>query len=279
MGKFKLPHFCFKKNIMLKDLFKLRGELDSKTDMAISISGMFFFLTIWHIITTSGIINESLLPKPMDVLTSFKELHFDDFLIRNLFYSIKLNYLGYLEAIIVALPIGFIIGLFPFFRSLLSRYVDAARFIPLTAVVGIFIAWFGIEDAMKVRFLAFGIFVYLLPIVVQRVSEVNKVFVQTARTLGATKWQIIRKVFIPAVLSKLSDDIRVIVAISWTYIIIAEMVNKTGGVGAMIFTAARQSRTDKVFALLVVIVLIGILQDLLFKWLDRVIFPHKYINK
>lgn len=264
---------------MFKNLFKLRGQLDPKANWIIGLSGLVVILIVWHIVSSSEMIPKSLLPGPVDVISSIKSLHFEDFLVRNAAYSLKLNYWGYLEAVLFAVPLGFIIGLFPFFRALLSKYVDAARFIPLTAVVGIFIGWFGIEDDMKVRFLAFGIFVYLLPIVVQRVSEVNKVFEQTARTLGASKWQVIRKVFFPAVISKLSDDIRVIVAISWTYIIIAEMVNKTGGVGAMIFTAARQGRTDKVFALLGVIVVIGILQDVLFKQVDKLIFPHKYINK
>jgi NitT/TauT family transport system permease protein len=69
----------------------------------------------------------------------------------------------------------------------------------------------------------------------------------------------------------------VLTAISWTYIIVAELVNKTGGVGALIFTAARQSRLDKVFAVLFVIIIIGILQDKLFQWLDKKLFPFKHI--
>ena len=76
-----------------------------------------------------------------------------------------------------------------------------------------------------------------------------------------------------------NDDIKVIVAISWTYIIIAELLNSTGGIGSMIFKAARQSQTDQVFALLGVIVVIGIIQDKLFKWLDKILFPHKHLNK
>jgi len=81
-------------------------------------------------------------------------------------------------------------------------------------------------------------------------------------------------------MSKLFDDIRVIVAISWTYIIIAEMVNSNdGGIGAMIFAAARQSKYEQVFALLIVIMGIGMLQDKAFKYAGKLLFPHKYINK
>ena len=224
-------------------------------------------------------VSKSILPNPIDVLKSFKTLHFDKFLVKNALYSLKLNYLGYLEAILIAVPLGFTIGLFPFFRALLSKYVDSSRFIPLTALTGLFIAWFGIYDGMKVHFLAFGIFVYLLPIVVQRINEVDKVYVQAGRTLGANNWQLIKHIFVPAVLSKLFDDIKVIVAISWTYIIIAEMLNATGGLGSMIFKASRQSNIDQVFALLAVIVLIGIIQDRLFTWADKRLFPHKHLKK
>jgi NitT/TauT family transport system permease protein len=96
--------------------------------------------------------------------------------------------------------------------------------------------------------------------------------------LGASKWQIITKVFVPGVLSRVSDDIRVLTAISWTYIIVAELVNNEGGIGALIFRASRQSRLDKVFAGLFVIILIGFIQDKIFIWLDRRIFKYKYAN-
>jgi NitT/TauT family transport system permease protein len=234
-------------------------------------------LGVWCLLTFTGFVGKSVLPDPWSVLYSFKELHFNDMLVRNTFYSIKLNFLGYAEAIAVSLLLGFIIGLFPIIKAVLNKYVDAIRFIPLTAVTGLFIAWFGIETNMKVQFLAFGIIVYLLPVVVQRISEVDIIYLQTSFTLGASKWQIFRSVYWPYVTSKIFDDIRVLTAISWTYIIVAELVNKTGGVGALIFTAARQSRLDKVFAVLFVIIIIGILQDRLFYWLDKKLFPYKHI--
>lgn len=253
---------------------ELRGKLDKKTSTIIGVSGFVIILLLWSWIA-HRIGSNSILPSPIAVFSSLKELHFNDYLVQNILFSLKLNFWGYLEAIAIAVPFGFLIGLSPIANSLFSKYIDSMRFIPLTALVGLFIAWFGIGDAMKAHFLGFGIFVYLLPVVVQRIMETEKVFVQTAYTLGASKWQIIKKVFLPDVLSKLIDDIRVLVAISWTYIIIAEMVNVNGGVGAMIFMAARQSRLDKVFAALFIIILIGIIQDKIFKYLGKTLFPHK----
>jgi NitT/TauT family transport system permease protein len=261
---------------MIDKMFRLRGDIDKKSSALIFYVGSAFILLMWWAITTFTKINPTILPSPMRVLSSFKELHFEDALVRNMIYSLKLNILGYLEAVLIAIPVGFMIGLFPLFREMFRKDLDAIRFIPLTAVTGLFIAWFGIEDNMKIQFLAFGILVYLLPVVVQRVQEVNDVYVQTVQTLSINQWHIIKKVFIPAVLSKVFDDIRVLVAISWTYIIVAEMVNKTAGIGGMAFLAARQSRVDKVFAILIVIIIIGIIQDKLFMWLDKMFFPYKY---
>ena len=182
-------------------------------------------------------------------------------------------------AFLISIPIGFLLALIPLFNGLFSRVVDAVRFIPLTAVTGIFIMWFGLGSQMKVFFLAFGIIVYLIPVVVQRVKEVETVHLRTVFTLGATNWQTIRTVYMPYVFSKLIDDIRVLTAISWTYITIAEMLNKGGGLGELIWMAKRQSRIDKAFAILIVIVLIGLLQDKIFVLLDRLLFPYKHLNK
>ncbi|HJW28547.1 MAG TPA: hypothetical protein VJ508_04765, partial [Saprospiraceae bacterium] len=81
----------------------------------------------------------------------------------------------------------------------------------------------------------------------------------------------------PSVVSRLSDDIRVLTAISWTYIIVAEGIGSQGGIGDLIWKAGfRQGRIDKVFALLIVIMIIGVVQDKVFVWLDRTFFPYKY---
>ncbi|MCB1191688.1 MAG: ABC transporter permease subunit [Leptospiraceae bacterium] len=257
-------------------LFELRGTLSRKISTVIMLIGFVGIIVFWQLITTLTQIPPSILPSPMMVITSLPELHFENALVRNSIYSIRLNLLGYLEAVAISIPIGFMIGLFPVFRAMMDKYVQAMRFIPLAATTGLFIIWFGIYDNMKVQFLACSIVVYLLPVVVQRIDEVEKVYEQTAFTLGASKRQMIFTVYLPAVLSRIIDDIRVLVAISWTYITIAEALNMTGGIGALAYKCARQSRTDKVFAVLAIIILIGFVQDKLFKILDKKIFPFKY---
>lgn len=217
-----------------------------------------------------------LLPTPLQVVQSYPSLIKDDALAYNTFRSIWLNVQGYFWAVLLAIPIGFLIGLLPIVRGLFSRQVDALRYLPLTALTGMFIVWFGIDDDMKIAFLAFGILVYLLPVVVQRIDEADDVYLTTVFTLGATNWQTIKSVYLPSVMSKLIDDIRVLTAISWTYIIIAELLNRQGGIGALIYLKSRQGQIPKVFAILIVIILVGFIQDRIFVYVDKRLFPFKY---
>lgn len=260
-------------------LFKLKGSLSSRMSLLLTILGFGLILLVWLLITMGAnpLVSSGILPKPTQVLLAFGDLYRDNYLIKNICRSLGLNLAGYVEAVLIAIPVGFIIGLFPFFRGTFQRQIDAFRFIPLTAVTGLFIIWFGLDTDMKVHFLSFGILIYLLPVVVQRIDEIDDVYFKTVFTLGANSWQTIKTVYFPAVMSRLSDDIRVLTAISWTYIIIAESLNNQGGIGALIWRVGqRQGRIDKVFALLIIIVIIGFLQDKLFLYLDKEFFPHKY---
>jgi NitT/TauT family transport system permease protein len=298
---------------MLKQLFKLRQSVDKKTALLLAIGGVAFILLLWIFLTTPILDNpyyltseqvqseieagkieaepanntpklplvpRASLPQPWRVFTAFGDLYRDNELIKDMFRSIGLNLGGYIKAILWSLPIGFLIGLVPLFRESFQKVVNSIRFIPLTAVTVLFIVWFGIGSTMKVNFLAFGIMIYLLPVIVQRIDEVNDTYLKTVYTLGATSWQTVKTVYIPSVLSRLSDDIRILTAISWTYIIVAENSGDQGGLGSLIYRAGqRMGRVDKVFAILILIILIGVFQDRIFAHLDRKFFPHKYQTK
>lgn len=261
---------------------KLLGNTNqgnSLTKLVFGVGGVIAVIIIWYLISAGGSPDSpQILPSPWQVLTSFGSLINDNELFYHVGRSIAVNVSGYIEAILFVIPVGFLIGLIKWTRWGFQRQVDALRYIPLTAVTVLFIFWFGIGVAMKVHFLAFGIMIYLLPVMVQRIDEVDDVYLKTVHTLGATDWQVLRSVYFPSVLSRLFDDIRVLTAISWTYIIVAEGINSNqGGIGTLIYyTGQRQARYDKVFALLIIIMLIGVLQDKIFQWLDRQFFPHKY---
>jgi ABC-type nitrate/sulfonate/bicarbonate transport system permease component len=266
----------------MSNLLELRSPISKTQKWVLGSAGVGIFLAIWLILTAgeSPIVEPGILPHPLRVLTAYADLYHDNRLVPNTFRSLGLNLAGYITAILISVPVGFVIGLFGLFRGAFQSHVDAIRFIPLTAVTGLFLVWFGIGTFMKVSFLAFGIIIYLLPVIVVRIDEVEDVYLKTVYTLKATNWQTIKTVYFPSVMSRISDDIRVLTAISWTYIIVAEGIGDQGGLGSLIFrTGQRMGRADKTFAILILIIIIGIFQDKVFAYLDRKFFPHKYQTK
>ncbi|HFA50946.1 MAG TPA: ABC transporter permease subunit [Bacteroidetes bacterium] len=218
-----------------------------------------------------------MIPLPLDVVKSYGRLASKDRLFANAVRSIWLNLQGYFWAVLLCVPIGFLVGLIPLFRGLFSKPVDAMRYLPLTALIGVFIIWFGIYDEMKVAFLAFGIIVFLLPTVIQRIDEVEDVYLRTSFTLGASNWQTIKTVYFPAVMGRLIEDIRVLTAVSWTYIIVAEYINKDGGgLGALIYIKRRLQQMPDMFAIILLIVFIGFMQDRIFVYLSKRLFPYRF---
>lgn len=242
----------------------------------LQILGWIIIFIVWYIITNYGVINTHVLPTPQKTWNAFNEMKRDDDLGKNILFSVRINLLGYLKCIVGALVFGFAIGLNPKIRKMFSHQVSALRFVPITAMMGIFIAISGLTINTKINFLAFGIWVYLVPVVVQRIDEVSVTHLQMMKTLGASSWQTLRFVQWPSVISRLSDDIRILVGISWTYIIVAELAGIQGGLGSLIFLGERQSNVGKVYAVIFIIIAIGIVQDLLFKLLDRLFFKFKY---
>ena len=101
---------------------------------------------------------------------------------------------------------------------------------------------------MKIMLLFVGTMVYLLPLVVEAVEGVDEVYLQTATTLGATRWQLVRHVLVPGSLPAIGEALRVMNGIGWTYVILAEIVNARYGLGHLITVAGKRSHVDQIFA-------------------------------
>jgi len=279
--------------IQTKGLFKFEGDVNDKTKWLLGILGWVGLFLSWLFISSSGLISDRILPSPLKVIASYWELLLGsgyeyngvkDLLIQltdkthllfHIGFSTMVNVLGYLEAAVIAIPLGFLIALYPAPRYLFEKILNAIRYLPIPAAIGVFIAAFGIGISVKVNFLAVGILVYLLPVVVQRVVETEKVHKQTMSTLGATAWQKMIHLYIPSVMSRVFVDIIVLVAIGWTYISVIEVVNNQGGLGGIVAAAGR-GRSDIIYAILMLIIALGTLQDRLLKRWDRRLFKYKY---
>jgi NitT/TauT family transport system permease protein len=106
---------------MKNNLLKMGGEVDTKTTAMVGIIGAILILLIWFTVTTFGGVSNTIFPTPQSVFLSFGELQTQYGLGHNVWYSVKLNFLGYLEAIAISIPIGFLIGLFPLGKALMSK--------------------------------------------------------------------------------------------------------------------------------------------------------------
>lgn len=267
---------------MTKELLTFGGEISKKQRTTFGVIGAVLLFLLWVAVTASGnIISPGILPSPFRVFGTLSELANEYHLLSNIGYTVSLNLLGYVIALAFALPLGFLIGIYPLPNALFRNYFEAMRYIPLPTVVGIFISIFGLGFGMKASLLAFGIFIFTLPSVVQKIldlqnpkNEKDNVYIQTAKTIGMSNWQMFRYVYWPYVIERVYADIRSLVAVSYTYVVIAESLNKDGGIGAMISTFTRQSRMPEIYMLLFIIVMIGIIQDKVFKIMDPVLFKH-----
>jgi NitT/TauT family transport system permease protein len=172
----------------------------------------------------------------------------------------------------VALPLGILMGSFEAVNRFFEPIVAPMRYLPITAFIPLLILWFGIQETQKVAFLFLGTFVFLLPVVVDAIRVVPDELVQTSFTLGASRWQVIRTVLIPAALPQIFDSFRVMNAIAWTYIILAEIVNPQNGIGYILRLAEQHFKPAWSFAGILVVGVIGLITDLLIRGINRLLF-------
>jgi len=183
----------------------------------------------------------------------------------------RITYAFFLAALIT-IPLGVLMGSFPLVRAWIEPFSGPLRYLPISAVTGLFILLFGIEERMKIAFLFLGSAVYLLPIVVEAIRGVDQVYVETAQTLGARKWQVIWRVILPAAWPDIWEAMRVIYGVGWTYVILAEIINARYGLGYLINIAYKRAHIDWAYALVLVILLLGVGSNELFRWGGRQLF-------
>jgi ABC-type nitrate/sulfonate/bicarbonate transport system permease component len=241
----------------------------------LALAGFTSFFGLWCIISYGGLVPAIILPSPTAVLRAFPVLHFEEALVRSALWSLYRVTMGFVLSGLVAIPLGLLMGTFPAVKHFLSPLVDPLRFLPISALVPLFLVWFGIEETMKIMLLFVGTLVYLLPLVVEAVESVDDVYLQTATTLGATRWQLVRHVLIPGSLPSIGEALRVMNGIGWTYVILAEIVNARYGLGHIITVAGKRSHVDQIFAGVIVILVIGVVTDVIIRIINKQLFYWK----
>jgi NitT/TauT family transport system permease protein len=253
-------------------LFAIRAPLPKRTALLLGFVAPALVLGAWCLLTYGGFVEPSFLPKPTEVIRGTLQLflHYD--LAQAILISSRRIGIAFLLASAVALPLGVLMGAFDPINRFFEPIVAPLRYMPISAFIPLLIFWFGIYEEQKIAFLFLGVFVYLLPVVVSSIRLVPEELVQTALTLGASKFQVIRTVLIPAALPEIFDSFRVMNAIAWTYVILAEAVNPERGLGYMVELARTHHRASWSFAGLLVIGGIGLLTDFLIRLLSSLLF-------
>jgi NitT/TauT family transport system permease protein len=259
----------------------VRKEFSHDKALALTFGFVGLVLCTWWFLTRGDpnqrIVNVNILPSPLEVLKAFGPLHFEQALVRNALTSIGRICGAFALAVLVAVPLGTYMGTFrpiaAFFQpvSLVGTYVPTVVFLPLS------IGWFGATEIQKVWFLFVVYFIAILPLVIKTIADVPVAYLDVAVTKGATEWQLVRNVLFPVAKADIWDHLRGAYGVGWTWIILAEAwANAQDGLGYLLEISYRRTRMDRYFAVVIVVVLIAIICDQLWRIGGRLLFPYKY---
>lgn len=188
-------------------------------------------------------------------------------------HSCSVIFLGFLLSSLVGLPLGILCGSFRFFSRLIEPFVEFFRYLPAPAFGALCVAVLGIYDAPKIGIIFIGTFFQQVLVIANSVRKTDPALIEAAQTLGAGKWQILTRVIIPASITELYTDMRILLGWAWTYLIVSEVVGTTTGITFFINQQARYRQFDNVYAAIIIIGLIGFISDLLLARLGRSLFP------
>jgi NitT/TauT family transport system permease protein len=253
-------------------LWSIRQPIPRGVALVLGFVMPIIVLAGWCLISYGRLAPADFVPSPTEVFRGTLQLFIQYDLWSAIFVSTRRIVLAFLLASALALPLGILMGAFAPIHHLFEPIVAPLRYMPISAFIPLLILWFGIYESEKIAFLFLGVFVYLLPVVVSAIRAVPEELVQTALTLGASKGQVIRTVLLPAALPEIFDSFRVMNAISWTYVILAEAVNPEHGLGYMVELARTHQKASWSFAGLIVIGGIGLLTDFLIRSISRIAF-------
>lgn len=227
-------------------------------------------LLLWWMISSSGVVQPAyLLPTPGQVLESLHRLWTEGILPVDIAYSLFRVLSGFLLAAIVSIPIGLLMGSFASIQALLEPIIGIVRYMPAPAFIPLLILYFGLGELPKILLIFIGTLFFNTLMIMDAVKFVPKELIETTYTLGGRRPQVLGQVIFPHTLPNIIDACRVNMAASWNLVIVAELVAANEGLGKRISLAQRFLRTDEIFAGLIVIGLIGLAIDLLFRLLLR----------
>jgi NitT/TauT family transport system permease protein len=261
--------------------FKIRDEptIFGRVFMAaLCLAGI---AALWWYVTrgetaADRIVSPYALGSPAEVFGSFPSLWFDRALTRNLAVSLWRVLQGFGLAVLVGVPIGILCGAFKRVDAFFAPISIFGRNVPVVALVPLALLWFGTGEAPKIGFLFIACVAFVLFDASRAVGDVASDYLDTAYTLGASRWQTLLKVVIPLAMPDIFNSIRLLFGLAFGYIIVAEALDMDSGIGVLIMQSQRRGPREHVYLILLFITVVAFVLDRVLYFVQRRLFPYRY---
>lgn len=273
-------------------LLRIRETIPSWMSWVLGSLPVLVLLAVWFLLTAGAevenrIISPTILPSPVEVLQSLwgkgepgasdyvPSLWMERALVRNLLVSFGRVLYGFMLAVAIVFPLGVLMGGFTKVKVTFSPLAVFGAYLPIPTLVPLTMSLFGTDELQKVVFLAIAFGIYLLPLIVQAVDAVDDTYLKTAYTLGAGRWQAVRKVLLAIAWPDIFQALRMGFGVGWSYILLVEMVDMSKGIGGLIMVSQRRGPREHIYLVLLFIVAIAFLTDRLWAWAGKQLFGHR----
>ena len=259
-------------------MWAIRGPLSRRQYWLFAALGLLAPLGLWWIVSSGAAVDKVFLPGPSDVFNRLVKWYTEDDLLSDMGISIYRVTTGFLFSAVIALPLALMIGTFRPVQAVLEPLTDFIRYMPAVAFIPLVMLWVGIEESSKISIIFIGTFFQMVLMMAEDVRRVPLAQIEAAQTMGARKGETINLVIFQAAKPALLDTLRVTMGWAWTYLVVAELVAANSGLGYSILKAQRFLQTDKIFVGIILIGLIGLVMDQLFRLAHRKAFPWLYLR-
>lgn len=241
-------------------------------------------LAAWWFVTRgpSGeerLVGPSTLPSPAETFGAFSNLYFEFELNRNIATTLKRVTLGFLLSLAVGVPLGILAGCFPRLGAFLAPLIMFGRNIPLAAVLPLLIFIVPGGEERKVAFIFVAAVAFVISDSERAIRDVAQRYVDTAYTLGASRWQTIMKVLVPLAMPSIFASARLLFGLAFGYIMLAESIkyaDDVGGLGYQIQIFQRRGLREHIYLIILIIPVVALLVDQFLFWMQRSLFPYQY---
>ena len=243
------------------------------TRVVLGIAFFVVFVAVWAVATLGGYVSKTFLADPITMVKSGITLLTQMGFAADIGMTVWRVVGGFLIAAALALPLGVAMGAYKPVEAFFEPFVSFARYLPASAFIPLLILWVGIGEAQKLSVIFIGSFFQLVLMIAVIVGNTRRDLVEAAYTLGVSDRSLIRRVLIPGAAPEIAETLRMVLGWAWTYVIVAELIGASSGIGHMITDSQALLATDQIIFGIIVIGLIGLGSDLVFKGVNRRLFP------